>query len=67
MALIEHGRQATRYVRARFGRREGGSAIVEYALLVALIALACLLAITLFGEATAGKYSEVADSVANAG
>ena len=38
-----------------------GASLVEYALLVALIALVCISAVTLFGTATAGQYSSVAD------
>ena len=34
------------YVRARFGRTERGASLVEYVLLVALIAVACIVAIT---------------------
>jgi Flp pilus assembly pilin Flp len=39
---------------------------VEYALLVALIALVCLGAVTAFGGATGGNVSTSADSIVNA-
>ena len=48
------------YVKARFGRSEQGAALVEYALLVALIAVVCIAAITLLGRSTSQKFSGVA-------
>jgi len=50
-------------LRAWFGRSERGASLVEYALLVALIALVCILAVTLFGSATSKKFSEVASGL----
>ncbi|MDQ1375580.1 MAG: Flp/Fap pilin component, partial [Actinomycetota bacterium] len=40
------------YVAARCTRTERGAALVEYALLVALIAVVCIAAITILGNAT---------------
>ena len=37
------------YLRARFGDTERGASLVEYALLVALIAVVCIAAVTLLG------------------
>ena len=40
------------YLRAMFGRRsERGAALVEYALLLALIAVVCIVALTTLGQA----------------
>jgi len=50
-------------LRARFGRSERGASLVEYALLVALIALVCIIAVTLLGSATSKKFSEVSSSL----
>ena len=47
------------FLRARFGRSEQGAALVEYALLVALIAVVCIAAITILGNSTSDKFSEV--------
>jgi pilus assembly protein Flp/PilA len=47
------------FIRARFGRTERGAALVEYALLVALIAVVCIAAVTLLGERTSEKFSTV--------
>lgn len=40
-------------------RNERGANLVEYALLVALIAIVCVAAVTLLGEATNDPYSEL--------
>ena len=51
------------YLRALFGRTERGAALVEYALLVALIAVVCIAAITLLGQNANSKFSEVASRI----
>jgi len=51
------------YIRALFGRSERGAALVEYALLVALIAVVCIAAITLLGKSANKKFSEVASRI----
>ena len=55
--------------RAMAGRErdERGSPLVEYAFLVALIAVVCLLAITFFGTRTSAKFSSVSSSVGSVG
>lgn len=40
-----------------------GASLVEYALLVALIAIACVVAVTLFGTETGDAFSRVGSSV----
>jgi pilus assembly protein Flp/PilA len=40
-------------------RHERGASLVEYALLVALIALVCIVAVTLLGLTTSHKFSQV--------
>lgn len=42
---------------------ERGASLVEYALLVALVALVCVAAVTLLGSAVAPQYSSVADGL----
>jgi pilus assembly protein Flp/PilA len=51
------------YLRARFGQTERGAALVEYALLVALIAVVCIIAITALGDSANDKFSEVASRI----
>lgn len=52
------------WLRARFDDERGAS-LVEYALLVALIAVVCIAAITLLGNSASAKFSTVANSVSN--
>ena len=47
----------TPWIRARFERRERGAALVEYALLLALVAIFCIVALTFLGDKTAGTFS----------
>jgi pilus assembly protein Flp/PilA len=51
------------YVRALLGRSERGAALVEYALLVALIAVVCIAAITLLGNNANSKFSQIASQI----
>ncbi|MER3453310.1 MAG: Flp family type IVb pilin [Acidimicrobiia bacterium] len=46
---------------------ETGASLVEYALLVALIALVCFAAVSFFGGQLSTRYSTVGSSVATAG
>ena len=56
------------YLRAVFGRRsERGAALVEYALLLALIAVVCIVALTKLGKQASSKFTSVGDSIAGAG
>ncbi len=54
------------YIRARFGRSEKGAALVEYALLLALIAVVCIVALQFLGGKAADKFSTVGNSIAAA-
>ena len=51
------------YLRARFGQSERGAALVEYALLVALIAVVCIIAVTLLGNNASNKFQNIANSL----
>ena len=51
------------YIRARFARDERGASLVEYALLVALIAVVCIVAVTLLGHNASAKFSSVGSSL----
>ena len=53
------------YIRALLGRSERGAALVEYALLVALIAVVCIAAITLLGTSASSKLDTAAQSLSN--
>ena len=45
------------WLRARFGDTERGASLVEYALLVALIAVVCIAAVTLLGGNAKNKFN----------
>ena len=47
------------YLQARFNTDERGAALVEYALLVALIAVAAIIALTALGTGVSEKFDEV--------
>jgi pilus assembly protein Flp/PilA len=51
------------YLRARFGDTERGASLVEYALLVALIAVVCIAAVTLLGGNAKSKFNTVGASI----
>jgi pilus assembly protein Flp/PilA len=51
------------YLRARLDGGDEGASLIEYALLVALIAMVCILAITFLGNKTSAKYSGVASGL----
>ena len=50
----------------RFNRDERGASLVEYALLVALIAVACIVAIGFLGSSASSKFSKVGSQIAGA-
>lgn len=46
------------WVRATFGRSERGASLVEYALLLALIAVVCIVAVSALGQGMSENYDE---------
>ena len=51
------------YLQARFGRDEKGASLVEYVLLVALIAVVCIAAISFLGSNARNTFSNVGTSL----
>lgn len=51
------------FLRARFGDSERGAALVEYALLVALIAVVCIAAITFLGNSASSTFNSIGSEV----
>ena len=45
-------------------KTERGASLVEYALLVALIAVVCIVAVTFLGKSASSKFSSVGSAVA---
>lgn len=65
MALINYWNTwVASFLRARFGRTERGASLVEYVLLVSLIAVVCIAAISLLGESASSKFDTVGNSIA---
>jgi len=52
------------YLRARLASDQRGASLVEYAFLVALLAIVCLMAIVFLGSTTSSKYSNFGSQVA---
>jgi pilus assembly protein Flp/PilA len=51
------------WIQAHVAKTDRGASLVEYALLVALIAVVCIVAITFLGSAADQKFSEVGSSI----
>ncbi len=47
------------WIQAHVAKTDRGASLVEYALLVALIAVVCIVAITFLGKAASKKFSDV--------
>jgi pilus assembly protein Flp/PilA len=50
-------------LRGRLKPTEGGASLVEYALLVALIAVVCIIAVSLIGTNASAKFSQIGSSI----
>ena len=48
---------------SNFVSDEDGAALVEYALLVALIAIICILGVTFLGQKVSGKFKAIGDNL----
>jgi pilus assembly protein Flp/PilA len=53
---------ALAWLQAR-AKTDRGASLVEYALLVALIAVVCIVAVTLLGQEASSKFSQVASAI----
>ena len=58
---------AWQYLQARFGRDDRGASLVEYVLLVALIAVMAIVAMTFLGNSASDKFNDVGSSISSAG
>jgi len=64
MHLIGYWQQVVApWVRARLHRDARGASLVEYALLVALIAVICIVAIAFVGQSASSKFSNVGSNL----
>ena len=55
------------WLRARFGDTERGASLVEYALLVALIAVICIIALQFLGNEASSSFNSTGQAIASAG
>ena len=55
------------HIQLRLHRDDKGASLVEYALLVALIAVVCIAAVTTLGKSASSKFSTVGASIRAAG
>ena len=46
----------------RFLHNDGGAALAEYAILIAFIAIVCIVAVTFFGTAISAKFQSLGNS-----
>ena len=51
------------WMRARFADSERGASLVEYALLVALIAVVCIVAVRILGEQANSSFSSTGSAI----
>ena len=51
------------WLRARFSDSERGASLVEYALLVALIAVVCIVAIRILGQEANSSFASTGDAI----
>jgi pilus assembly protein Flp/PilA len=63
MPIIDSWQFVVTHLRARLGTDERGASLVEYALLVALIAVICIVAIAFLGQSASSKFSTVGSSI----
>jgi pilus assembly protein Flp/PilA len=47
----------------KFAQDDTGATMVEYALMIALVAAACVVAVTALGTAISGKFTSVSGSI----
>jgi Flp pilus assembly pilin Flp len=55
--------QLVPYLRARYGGGKDGAALVEYALLVAFIAILCIAAVAFLGNSLSNKFSSAGSGI----
>lgn len=53
------------WIQAHVAKTDRGASLVEYALLVALIAVVCIVAITFLGNSASEKFSNVGSNLDN--
>ncbi len=67
MFITTQARLIAQYIANRVTKDERGASMVEYALLLALIAVVCIAAVKTLGSSAAAKFSDVSTNVSGAG
>ena len=65
--LIEPARFVASWIASRVTKDERGASMVEYALLLALIAVVCIAAVTFLGHSASDKFTDVGNKISSAG
>ena len=65
--MLTHFNFLAAWARARFGDTERGASLVEYALLLALIAVICIVALQFLGDKASENFDSIGDSLDNPG
>jgi pilus assembly protein Flp/PilA len=60
--MLESYEFASAWLQARC-RTDRGASLVEYALLVALIAIVCVVSVTLLGQQASSKFSKISSGI----
>jgi Flp pilus assembly pilin Flp len=60
--MVEQAEMLVTYIRARLGRDEG-QALIEYALIISLVALLAVGGLTLAGNKVGGMFSAISSSL----
>ena len=67
-AALQRGRKGvTRFAPAALARIQSGQSMVEYAVIVAVIAIACLAAVQAAGSGIAGVFQRILSSISGIG
>ena len=53
------------YLQSRFNRDEKGASLVEYVLLVAMIAVVCIVALQLLGNSASTKLNSIGNAISS--
>jgi pilus assembly protein Flp/PilA len=61
--MFEQAEMLLTYIRARLGREEEGQALIEYALIISLVALLAVGGLTLAGNKVGGMFSAISSSL----
>jgi pilus assembly protein Flp/PilA len=61
--VLAYERMCVRWIAARCTRSERGASLVEYALLLALIAVVCIVAVQFVGKQTSTKFSSIGSNL----